>query len=77
MLLSISSAAALGKNSRQIITLTAAAYLVWKVKSASLYLNSKYLNLKLNLVEAETTKLNEGDNFLPVAREADLSTGPT
>ena len=33
--------------------------------------------LKLNPVEAETTKSNESDNFLPVAREADLSTGPT
>ena len=33
--------------------------------------------LKLNRVEAETTKSNESDNFLQVAREADLSTGPT
>jgi len=33
--------------------------------------------IKLNPVEAETTKSNESDNFLPVAREADLSTGPT
>ena len=35
------------------------------------------LLLKLNPVEAKTTKSNESDNFLPVAREADLSTGPT
>ena len=32
--------------------------------------------LKLNPVEAETTWSNESDNFLPVVREADLSTGP-
>ena len=35
------------------------------------------LLVKLNPVEAKTTKSNESDNFLPVAREADLSTGPT
>ena len=32
--------------------------------------------VKLNPVEAETTGLNESDSFLPVVREADLSTGP-
>ena len=31
--------------------------------------------LKLNPVQAETTWSNESDNFLPVVREADLSTG--
>ena len=30
----------------------------------------------LNPVEAETTGSNESDDFLPVVREADLSTGP-
>ena len=39
-----------GQDSRQIITLTAAAYLVWKVKSASLYLNCKYLNQKASFM---------------------------
>ena len=52
--------------------------------SVSLYLNlSLSLRdkadtiIKLNPVETETTKSNKSDNFLPVAREADLSTGPT
>ena len=32
--------------------------------------------IKVNPVEAETTRSNESDSFLPVVREADLSTGP-
>ena len=42
-----------------------------------LEINIETYIVKLNPVEAETTKSNESDNFLPVEREADLSTGPT
>ena len=40
-----------------------------------LEINIETYIVKLNPVEAEMTLSNESDNFLPVVREADLSTG--